>query len=291
MASGKTLLVTGASGQLGRRVIEILLEAGETNIIGTTRSPEKLADFAARGVAVRQADFSQPDTLTSAFEGANRILIISTDALDVRTQQQTDAVAAAVKAGVEHIVYTSVLAADELSGMLAESHLATENAIKNAGIGYTILRNSIYSEMLVYGLAQAKDMGGQVFSAKGDGKLAYVTREDCAQAAAAALAADFDRQRILNVTGPEALTMAEVAALGSEVSGQTFTHVALPKEALVDGMVQAGLPQPVADVYAGLDVATAEGKFDIVTNVVEDLSGNAPQTVAAVLAENAAAFS
>lgn len=286
--SKPTLLVTGASGHLGRRVIELLLEANAGTVVAASRAPEKLADFAAQGVIVRHADFDDPTSLTTAFAGVDRLLLISTDALGVpglRIKQHVNAVKAAEAAGVKHVVYTSLTNAADTPILLAPDHKATEDALAASALGWTVLRNNVYSEMQISALNRAISMG-QLFSACGEGKIGYITREDCARAAAAALASDFEGKRTLEVTGPEAVSQYDLAAIASQLSGQTVTYIPLTLEALTQGMVDAGLPRPVADVYASFDAGAAQGKLDVVTNVVEELTGKKPTRLADYIAAN-----
>ncbi len=289
-----TLLVTGASGHLGQRVIELLLETNTANIIAATRSPEKLAALTERGVTVRHADFDDSASLTKAFAGVDRLLLISTDALGVpglRVKQHTAAVQAAEEAGVKHVVYTSLINPEPDSPIkIAPDHYGTEIALTKSKLGYTVLRNNIYTDMLFGTLNQALQLGS-IYAAAADGKIAYVTREDCARAAAAALASDFTGRRILDVTGPQALTQYELAAIASTIIGKTITYTPLPLDVLVQNMVAAGLPQPVAEVYASFDAGTAIGKNATVSNTVEQLTGHKPTTVTEFLTANRQAFS
>lgn len=275
-----TLLVTGASGHLGRRVVELLLEANAATIIAATRHPEKLGDFAKKGVIVRHADFNDPASLATAFGGVDRLLIISTDALGTRLQQHTNAVHAAEQAGVKHVIYTSIVnPGPESPILLAPEHYGTEQAIAATRMGYTFLRNNVYADVAVGALSRALETG-QHFSACGDGKIGYVTREDCARAAAAALASNFEGRRILDVTGPEALSQADLAALASQISGKPVVYVPINLEASIQGMVGAGLPRPVAELYASFDAATQQGFLDVVSNAVQDLTGQPPMRMA-----------
>ncbi|GIL13785.1 MAG: NAD(P)-dependent oxidoreductase [Chloroflexota bacterium] len=284
-----TLLVTGASGHLGRRVIELLLESQNRTIIATTRTPEKLADFGERGVIVRPADFENPASLAKAFAGADRLLLISTDALGVpgqRLNQHRSAVKAAEQAGVSHVVYTSLInPGPDSPVLLAPDHLGTEIALAESKMGWTVLRENIYAEVLLGSLIQAVQFGG-LFNAAANGKAAYITREDCARAAAAALAASFEGRRTLDITGPEALSQTELAALAGRISGKQLDYVPLELEVLIQNMVNAGLPRPLAETYASFDTAIAQGKFSAVTNSVEELTGRKPISVAEFLAAN-----
>src|SRR5271170_4367258 len=171
MTSERTLFVTGASGHLGRRVVELLLETGAANIVAGTRKPEKLADLAARGVVVRPADFEEPKGLRTAFVGVDRVLIISTDAIDRpgrRLAQHQAAVAAAAGAGVKHAVYTSMPNPETSPVVFAPDHLGTEQALKASGMSWTILRDCWYTDYLVPGLAAAV-ASGKLVSATGQG--------------------------------------------------------------------------------------------------------------------------
>ena len=276
------LLVTGASGHLGRRVIELLLEARAGTIIAATRTPEKLADFSAQGVLVRQADFNDPASLSEAFAGVDRLLLISTDVLGepgLRLRQHRAAIKAAQEAGVSHVVYTSLVGPGPDSPVLfAPDHYGTETALADSTLDWTVLRNNIYAEILLGSLGQAMQTG-QLFSAAAQGKTAYVTREDCARAAAAALASSFNGRRTLDITGPEALSQADLAALATQIAGKPITYVPLELEQLIQGMVGAGLPQPIAETYASIDTAMAQGQFDVVSKGVEELTGTKPASV------------
>lgn len=286
------LLVTGASGQLGQRVLELLLKKEAGTIIAVTRSPEKLGDFAEKGVIVRYGNFDEPESLKKAFADADRLLLISTDALGEsgkRLNQHTVAVQAADKVGVSHIIYTSIVSADDSPILFAPDHAGTEEAIANTSMGYTILRNNLYMDLLLSSVPQAYQLGG-LFSATGDGKTSYITREDCAQVAAVALADTFYGKRKLDITGPEALSQTEVAEIASSITGKTLSHIPVPLEAVIEGMVGAGLPRPVADTYASIDIAIEEGKLDTVSSAYQDLTGTKPTAVRDFLKANESVF-
>lgn len=288
------LLVTGGSGRLGRRVIELLLSRGNDEIIVTTRNPDRLADLADAKVEVRQADFDQPPAqLAAVFKGADRMLLISTDAVDRpghRYEQHQRAIQAAVQAGVRHIVYTSLTHPVEDSPVLiAPDHAQTEHALAASGLGYTALRNNLYTDLLLMSLPAAI-RSGRLFAAAGDGGAAYVTREDCARSAAAALRSDFDGKRQLEITGPAVVSYAELAALASELSGKEVTFIPVDEEALVAGMVGSGLPEPVARLMASFDVGMRRGLFGPATNAVEELTGQTPMSVRSFLELHRAAL-
>ena len=287
------LLVTGAAGQIGRRVLDLLLAAKAGPIIATTRKPEALADYAARGVEVRQADFENEAGLEAAFRGAGRALLISTDALDRpgrRIAQHLAALRALEKAGVKHVVYTSFVNPHAATKVLISGdHRDTEAALAKSSFDYTILRNNCYTDMLLMSLPQAV-VTGQWFTARGNGAAGFVTREDCARAAAAALAQDTGGRRTLDITGPAALTSDQVAAIAAKVTGRPVAHVSLPAEALKEGMVKHGLPAPVAALLVSFDQANQEGDFAVATDAVQQLTGKAAQSVEEFLTANRAAL-
>jgi NAD(P)H dehydrogenase (quinone) len=280
--SKTSLLVTGASGHFGARAIELLLARGATSIIATTRKPEALARFRERGVEVRFADFDEETSLPGAFAGAQRALLISTDEVMTpgkRIRQQRAAVRALEAAGVAHVVYTSLPNADRSSASVAPDHAATEAALRETKLDYTILRNNIYADLFVLSLPSAI-AAGQIVDAREAGKAAYVTREDCVRTAAVVLAGPaLTGRQTFDVTGPGAIGGDELAAIVSEVVGRPIARSSVPAEALVAGMVQHGLPRPLAELYASFDVSVARGELAQVTNTVEKLTGQAPTSL------------
>ncbi|WP_198670431.1 NAD(P)H-binding protein [Oceanicella sp. SM1341] len=278
------LLVTGASGQLGRAVVEALLATkGDETIIAASRNPDALSDLAARGVELRQADFSAPDTLATAFVGVDRVLMISTDRLDVpdiRIPQHQAAVAAAEAAGVKHVVYTSHVAALPGPSGVANDHFQTELAMYRSAMSWTVMRHCLYADLLPMSLGHARE-SGKLFSATAGRGRAYVTRADCARADAAALL-QAPANRIFNVTGPAAVTMDEIAAL----AGPGVAHVNLAPEALREGLLGAGLPAFLADALVAFDVEAAQGMHGIVTDAVRRLTGQEPESVADFIARD-----
>lgn len=284
--SERTVGLTGASGHLGRRVVEMLLESGRGRIVALTRRPHRLADLAHRGVIIRRADFDQPEALPTAFAGIERLLIISTDAVDRpgrRLRQHHAAVEGALRAGVEHLLYTSLTNPGPNSPVsIAPDHWATEQAIIASRRHYTILRNDIYTDLFLSTLPRAV-VTGQLLAAAGDGGAGYVTREDCARTAAAALAADTAGQNILDVTGPAVVSHAELARLATEVTGRRVTYVPVDPGNLRRGLLTAGVPPAVVDSLVSFDVAIARGIFAVVTSVVRDLTGTPPESVAQFL--------
>ncbi|QGZ96124.1 SDR family oxidoreductase [Terricaulis silvestris] len=288
----KKLLVTGAGGHLGRLVVENLLEAKAGPILATTRDPGKLTDLAARGVEVRRADFDDPSSLARAFKGAERLLLISTDAVDGtdrRVKQHRNAVAAAEKAGVKHIVYTSAPSPAPTERPSVEGdHFWTEAAIFASKLDWTILRNNLYAETILMGLPHAVQSGELISATHGGGRT-YIAREDAARVASAALVSAKGRQ-VLDVTGPHPVTQAELVAIASELSGRPVAHVDVSAASLREGLAHAGLPPAVVDLLVAFDVSASEGKHAVRTDVVDTLTGRAPISVREFLVSNRAAL-
>ncbi|WP_066519185.1 MULTISPECIES: SDR family oxidoreductase [Sphingobium] len=288
----RRLLVTGASGHLGHRIVERLLESGQTNVVAATRSPEKLADLAERGVLTVASDFDRPETLDAAFANVDGLLIVSTDALGVpgqRQRQHLNAVEAAVRAGVRHIVYTSMPNPEPGSLIpFAPDHHATEQAIEQSGIPFTILRVNWYAEAVHLWLPQALKTGTW-FSSAGEGCVPYIAREDVARAAAAALSRGVAEGR-LNVTGPAALTTAQIADIVNTVFDASIAVVSVSDEELERGLLDVGLPGPLVELLVAMDANTRAGGVDVVSDAVERLTGTPARGLREFLAEQRTAL-
>lgn len=293
--SARTLLVTGASGQLGRLVLDRLLslKTGDRLVAGT-RNPDSLKAYADQGVEIRKVDFdSDVESLTQAFAGVDRLLIVSTDALDRpgrRKEQHVRAVQAAKAAGVGHLLYTSITKAYAANpGYLAADHHGTEHAIAHSGIPYTILRNNWYFENLLGGLAYAVQ-SGTLADATGAGRVAFATRQDCAYAAAGALTSSETKSSVRDITGPELLSRDDLARVLSEVSGKSIVSVGLGLEERKAGLEAAGLPAGFAHVIADSEDAMAHGWLALQSDDTARLSGTAPTGLRAFLDANRAAL-
>jgi NAD(P)H dehydrogenase (quinone) len=291
-----TYIVTGAGGQLGRRVLAHLLDTLKVpadRLVATSRNSAALSDWASRGVAVRGADFDAPDSLAAAFAGGERLLLISTDALDRpgrRLEQHLAAIRAAETAGLQHVVYTSMPDPERSLVTFAPDHLGSEQAIADSALpGWTVLRNQWYFENLLHSLPHALAQG-RWYTANGDGGLAHIARDDLARAAAMALTGDFAGKRTLTLTGDRAWTAQEIAAAVARATGQSLTPVPVPVEALIEGMVGAGMPEPIARIFASFDANIAAGRMATVSDDYRTLTGSAPQGFEDWLGRNAAAF-
>ena len=265
--------VTGASGRLGQRVAELLLASIDPgDVVLLTRSPEALARYSERGVVVRRADFDEPSSLSEAFTGVDRMLLISAVDLDRRASQHGAAIEAAGAAGVRHVLYTSIPHPEGNPAAVAPSHLATEQALRESGLAWTFLRNNLYAEYQAPVVAQAIE-SGQYFTSAGDGRTAYVSRDDCAATAAAVLVQDGHEHQAYDITGPEAIGPNELAALATELGGRPVEVVQVDDGALVARMVDAGVPEVAARVMVSFPAAARQGLLGSVSSAVKDLTG------------------
>ena len=291
----ETILITGAAGQLGQRVIHHLLETYKVpaaNLIAASRDTAKLADLAAKGLQTRKADFDDAASLEAAFKGVDRVLIISTDALAVpgqRLKQHTTAVNAAVKAGVKHIAYTSMPSPDKSLVTFAPDHLGTENAVKASGLPYTIIRNAWYHDNYMHSMPHNLQ-GGSWYTASGDGKVPNISRDDCALGAAAALASGTTDSATYTLTGSQSLSADEIAATIASAVGKPLSAVKVSDEQLLQGLLGAGLPDFVATMLVSADANIRAGNFDQVTDDFTKLTGKQPQTLKDFFVANKAAL-
>ncbi len=281
------LVVTGASGHLGRLTLDALLASGKvvpSDIIAATRNPAKLADYAQKGVDVRTADFNAQETLNAAFADAERVTIISVD-LGERVRRHMAAINAAKAAGASQLLYTSLPKLDGVPVTFGDDHFATEDAIAASGLAYTILRNGWYAENLFMNLPNAIK-SGQWFSSAGDGRASYAPRQNYAEALAAALLADGGENRIYTLTGTETFSTEEVVALANRILGTSIAVVNITDEQMAAGLRQAGMPDSVVPVLVSMSTNIRNGGLDVVTDDIRTLTGKAPQSLEDFLIAN-----
>ncbi|AMX84651.1 SDR family oxidoreductase [Geobacillus stearothermophilus] len=267
------ILVTGATGKLGTKVVETLLKSVPAHQLAVSvRQPEKAEHLRARGVDVRHGDFDRPETLETAFQGIDRLLIISTDGdNETRIRQHTNAVNAAQRAQVGFIAYTSLANANESRLALAEVHRVTEEAIANTGIPYSFLRNNWYLENEI-GTVQAVLAGAPWVTSAGTGKVGWALRQDYAEAAAAVLAGDGHENTIYELSGP-LMTQEELAAALGAVLGKDVPVQQVDDAAYADIMKKAGLPDPLVSFLVDIQRGIREGSLEIESNDFEKLLG------------------
>lgn len=278
------IAVTGATGHLGRLVIEQLLQrVPPGQLVAAVRTPDKARDLAARGVQVRRADYDAPETLAAAFQGVDQLLLVSSSELGKRATQHQAAIAAAAKAGVRRIVYTSLLHADTAGISLAPEHLATEAALRASGIPWVILRNGWYLENHTENLGPALQHGA-ILGAAQQGRIAAAARADYAAAAVAVLTTPGHDGKTYELAGDQAFTMAELAAEVARQSGKPVAYADLPPANYAEALAGFGLPRPIADMLADADAGIARGVLDDRGGALGKLIGRPTTTLAQAVA-------
>ena len=281
------IVITGATGKLGKLIVEALISRIPSDQIGVSvRDPEKAAGLEQQGVRVRIGDFSQPETLLNAFEGASQLLIVSSNARafggDPLAQHRA-AIAAAKTVGVRRILYTSQIASSPASAFApAQDHSATEVMLAETGIAWTALRNGFYADSAP--LFMGRDWRKGIIQAPGDGKVAWASHSDLAAATAAILVGvqTFEGPTP-PLTGAENLDLTDLAAIGSSIIGSTVTREVLSEDAFREQAKQRGLPDAFVNISLGYYEASRRGEFGKVDPTLENLIGRRPKTMREVL--------
>jgi NAD(P)H dehydrogenase (quinone) len=276
------IIVTGATGQLGRAVVERLLDrlpAGEIGV--SVRDPQKVRDLEERGVAVRRGDFADPSSLTDAFAGATQVLIVSGPA---ESEPHRAAIEAAKEVHAKRILYTSHMGANLRSPFQPmRAHAETEQDLQASGIPFTSLRNGFYATSAI------QIMGGALHTGRlavpEDGPVSWTAHADLAEAAAIALT----REGLLDgitppLTGPQALDFADIARIASELTGRKIARVTVSDEEWKAGLVSRGVPEASATMLLGMFAASRQGEFAAVDPALAGLLGHQPTAFRDVLA-------
>lgn len=278
------IAITGATGQLGRLVIQSLLKTvPATQIVAAVRSPEKAQDLAALGVQVRKADYTQPDTLDAALKGVQKLLLISSSEVGQRTAQHKAVIDAAQRSQVQLLAYTSVLRADSSLLGLAAEHVETEAMLRASGLPVVVLRNGWYTENYTASVPAALAHGA-VLGAAGHGRIASAARADYADAAAVVLATEGQAGKVYELAGDSAYTLADLAAEIARQSGKSVVYKDLPEAEYQAALVQVGLPAGFAALLADSDAAAAKGALFDDTHQLSQLIGKATTPLATTVA-------
>lgn len=281
-----TLAITGATGQLGRMVIRQLQQKGAADdVVVLARNPRKAADL---GVATRVADYAAPATLDAALAGIDTLLLISSSEIGQRAAQHANVIAAARRARVGRVIYTSLLHADHSPINLAGEHVETERALKASGLAWTILRNGWYTENYT-GAIPAALAGGAFIGSAGDGRISSAARADYAAAAVAVLTADGYAGKTLELAGDEAWTLADLAREVSRQRGRDLPWRNLPEAEYAAALVGAGLPAGIAAAVASWDTGAAQGALYEPNRVLSQLIGRPTTPLATSVAAALAA--
>jgi len=285
------IIVSGASGQLGSLVIDELLarKVAPENLILVSRTPntDHLQAYAARGASVRFGDFSEPQSLDAAYEGGTRMLLISINGGGgSRPELHKVAIEAAARAGVKQIAYTSYVNADRYdTSTIAVDHRRTEEILRDSGVAWTMLRNQIYANGLVDQAVQiVRD--GELVTHTPDARVAYVTREDCAAAAAAVLSTPGHENRAYNITGPDAVGPRELVALASELSGKRAELVVLSEAEYRQRLAATGMPEAAINGTISFAAELDSPYLREPSTAVAELTGRPAKSVRQLLLEN-----
>lgn len=253
------IVITGATGQLGRLVIASLLKTiPASNIIAAVRNPDKAKNLADLGVQVRYADYSQPQSWDSALAGASKVLLISSNEIGQRFAQHRTVIDAAKRANVKLLAYTSLLHADTSSLGLAAEHLSTEQYLANSNVPFVLLRHGWYTENYTSSLAQSITHGA-IYGCAADGKIASASRADYAEADATVLITENQAGKVYELAGDSAYTLPELAAEASQQSGKTINYINLPEQEYQALLVKVGLPEAFAQLIADSDTGASQG--------------------------------
>jgi NAD(P)H dehydrogenase (quinone) len=296
------ILITGASGNFGSRTVRgLLARVAADDLILVSRKPESLAEFARAGCRIRQGDFDQPATIEAAACGADRMLLISGHKVGYRVKQHGDAIEAAKRAGVQHIVYTSYFGSTaENTAMVCVDHFGTEQKLKISGVAWTAMRNGFYANSIVDAALPAAIRSGKWVSSSQDGKMSFVDRDDCVACAVHVLTSDGHANRVYNITGTDLWSFNDVAKLTTEITGTRIDYVRVTDDGLYRHLDALGIPRNALqefniDGYAWCsdDMVSYErevraGRFAITSHDIRSLIGRDPKPFRAFVEERAA---
>jgi NAD(P)H dehydrogenase (quinone) len=276
--------VTGASGQLGRLVIESLLQkVSASEIVAVVRNPEKAGELASKSVVVRTGDYSKPETLAPAFADVDRLLLISGNEVGKRVAQHAAVARAAKQAGAKLIAYTSLLHAESSPLLLGEEHRQSEAAIRGSGVPFVLLRNSWYNENYTSAVKQSVTLG-VYYGCAGEGRISSAARADYAAACAAVLTAKDDPSgRIYELAGDQGFTLTQFAAEIAKLSGKPVRYENLPEADYKTVLVKAGLPEAAAGFFANTDTGISKGALHDDSRQLSKLIGRPTTPISAAI--------
>lgn len=285
------ILVTGATGHLGKATIDVLLQKGisPNTISALARNREKAEELKAKGINVKIGDYSDYSGLVAAFKGVEKLFLISGSDIKNRTEQHRNAINAAIEAGVKHVIYSSFARKNETEtspiATVAEAHLKTEKFLKESGLKYTILKNNIYMDFIPVFIGDKVLETGVVYLPAGEGKAGFALRNEMAEAAANILTSAGHEDRIYNISGIESYTYRDVAKAIADITGKEIKYVSPTIEEYTKTLTDAGVPLEYAGMFAGFALAQAEGEFEETNTDLENLLGRKPTTVKAFLTQ------
>jgi len=280
------ICITGAGGTVGSEVVKTL-EMTKASFRVAHHSVEKVESARDRGIEALHIDYARPDSLREAFQGCERLFLLGPNTLD-QTQLELNAVEAAKAAGVQHIVKQSVMGADEESYSLASVHRPVERAIESSGLAWTYLRPNSFMQNLVTFMGETIRADNAIYSASGEAGISHVDVRDIAAVAVQALTDEGHGGKPYTLTGPQALTYAELASALSNVLGRTINHVSLSPEELKQGMLAEGMPEELADRMLDLERYFRQDQASLISNDIKRVTGRDPRRFSDYLRETAA---
>lgn len=284
------IVISGASGGLAGEAIVALLERGVklVDLVLVTRTPDRLTSFSTNGAAVRFGDFDKPETLEAAFAGGRQLLLVSTNSAGDRVAGHTNAISAARRAGIRHIVYTSFInATNDNPALIARDHQLTEQALMRSGVAYTILRNQLYMDGLVDEAAKAIKTG-DLYTNAGRGTWAPVARQDCATAAAIVLTTLGHEGKVYDITGPELVNYQDFAKLIGDVTGKRVRVIDVDDATYMARAIQAGASEAAAKLSASFGIAMRANSMNMRNEALQILLGHKPESLRDLLLEHKA---
>ena len=273
------IAVTGATGQLGKLIVEqLLVKMPAAEVIAVVRDPQKAQALAQRGVQIRKGDYSNQENLTAAFAGAEKVLFVSSNDLGYRVPQHQAVTNAAVAARVKLLAYTSILNADTSALLLAQEHQPTEAYIRTSGVPFTFLRNGWYTENQTQALGAALAHGA-ILGAARDGRFSAAARADYAAAAVAVLTGDGHENKVYELGGDESYTLTDLAAEVARQSKKTVIYQDLPQQEYAGALIGFGLPEGLAGALADADAGASRGQLYTRSRDLSELIGRATTTM------------
>ena len=280
----KKIMITGATGGLGGRVLELISEKADTSSLFTlARDPQKLAAFQEKGVTIVQGDYDDSASLVNAFTGIDVLYFVSGSDIVKRMQQHENVVNAAKEAGVKHVIYTSFQRKNETESSpiapIASTHLKTENLLKESGMTYTILKHALYAEGIPMFLGEDVIERGVIYQPAGEGKTAFTSRADMAEAAVAILTTEEHENKTYEISVNASYTYGDVARILSEISGKEITYVSPTAEEFKKTMESAGVPPEIIGMVIMFGEGIRQGEFDFPKTTLERLIGRKPESM------------
>lgn len=280
------ILVTGATGSYGAAAIDHLLAKGTdaSDIAALVRNPEKATDLKAKGVEIRQGDYLDKDSLVKAFTGVDKLLFVSGSEIETREAQHENVVKAAKEAKVGHILYTSFVRKEEITdsaiSFLQDTHIKTENWIKDSGLPYTILQNALYMDMIPMFVGEAVVEHGAIVLPAENGKSTAVLRNELAEAAAEVILGEGHENKVYPLSNNDAYTYADVAEAISKATGKEVVYNSPSVDEFQKMMEENKVPAEYIGLFTAFSVAQAKGELELNDNTLEKLLGRKPTTMA-----------